>query len=197
MVAVGSLSPGLRQQRPSRSALHFDTSSSMAPSNMYASEDRQVAHLPGNEIDSLRRQFDLLDTDEDGIISSEHLTNVLRSIELNITDSEMTDVMTKTDIDGDGLITFEDFLCALTYARKENMVKTAHEREVTLRQTFQIFDRQNFGTISPKDIWNVLKSLGKNISLEEIEEIVEEIDEDGDSRISYPEFKQVVLAGGA
>ncbi|XP_037088509.1 calmodulin-like [Pollicipes pollicipes] len=77
------------------------------------------------------------------------------------------------------------------------MVKTAHEREVTLRQTFQIFDRQNFGTISPKDIWNVLKSLGKNISLEEIEEIVEEIDEDGDSRISYPEFKQVVLAGGA
>ena len=31
----------------------------------------------------------------------------------------------------------------------------------------QIFDRRNFGTISPKDIYNVLRSLGKNITLDE------------------------------
>ena len=31
----------------------------------------------------------------------------------------------------------------------------------------QIFDRRNFGTICVKDIWNVLRSLGKDMSLEE------------------------------
>ena len=49
---------------------------------------------------ALRRQFDLLDTDEDGHISPLHLTNVLRSIDLHITDGEMDDVMAKTDVDG-------------------------------------------------------------------------------------------------
>ncbi|XP_037090477.1 calmodulin-2/4-like [Pollicipes pollicipes] len=159
-----------------------------------AQHDSQSGTLVGDDLDSLRRQFDLLDTDEDGTISSEHLTNVLRSIELNITDTEMTDVMTKTDINGDGLITFDDFVNALARARRAEQVKTAYERDMTLRKTFQIFDRQNFGIIGPKDIWTVLKNLGKEFSLDEIEEMVEEVDEDGDSRITYPEFVQAVLA---
>ena len=51
-------------------------------------------------VSALRRQFDLLDTDEDGHISPLHLTNILRSMDLNITDKEINDVMAKTDVDG-------------------------------------------------------------------------------------------------
>jgi len=154
----------------------------------------QIAHMPEDQMKSLRRQFDLLDTDEDGHISPMHLTNVLRSIDLHITDQEMTDVMTKTDVNGDGIITFEDFVHAFRQARQEELAKADHERQANLRKTFQIFDRRNFGTICVKDIWNVLKSLGKDITLEEIEDIVAEIDQDGDSRISYSEFVQCVFA---
>ena len=57
-------------------------------------------YRPVSSLPALRRQFDLLDTDEDGHISPLHLTNVLRSIDLHITDKEMTDVMAKTDING-------------------------------------------------------------------------------------------------
>ncbi|KAF0314491.1 Calmodulin [Amphibalanus amphitrite] len=153
-----------------------------------------IASLPVDQVASLRRQFDLLDTDEDGHISPVHLTNVLRSIDLHITDTEMDEVMAKTDVDGDGIITFEDFVEAFRTSRREELAKADHERQANLRQTFQIFDRRNFGTISPKDIWNVMRSLGKNIPLEDIEDIVAEIDQDGDSRISYSEFVQCVFA---
>jgi len=151
--------------------------------------------IPGDDrITSLRRQFAVLDTDEDGKISTEQLTNVLRSIDLNITDKEMAEFARRTDRDGDGVITFEDFVHSLDNMKIDGPSIAGFDQEVVLRQTFEIFDRQRLGSIGPKDIWTVLKNLGKDFSLEDIEEMVEEVDDNGDSRITYAEFVQMVIS---
>jgi len=150
-----------------------------------------VTQQPGQH-DSLKRQFDLLDTDEDGTISSEHLSNVLRSMGLNVTDQEMANVMARTDIDGDGLITLNDFVTALSRSRAEERLQTPRERDAVLRSTWQIFDRSNLGLIGAREIWAVLTNLGKKFTLEEIEEVVAEVDDDGDGYISYAEFVQAM-----
>ncbi|KAF0314483.1 Calmodulin [Amphibalanus amphitrite] len=70
---------------------------------------------------------------------------------------------------------------------------SAFERDQALRKTFQIFDRKNMGMIGPNEIWAVLKNMGKDFSLDEIEEMVDEVDEDGKNRITYSEFVQLVM----
>lgn len=48
------------------------------------------------------------------------------------------------------------------------------------RQAFRVFDKDGDGTISTEELGVVLRSLGQNPSPEELDDLVEAIDVDGD-----------------
>ncbi|KAG1365584.1 calmodulin-like protein 2 [Cocos nucifera] len=62
-----------------------------------------------------------------------------------------------------------------------------------LEEAFYVFDRNEDGFISPKELWGVLRRLGwEGMKLEDCERMIRVFDEDGDGRIDFSEFKSLM-----
>lgn len=65
--------------------------------------------------------------------------------------------------------------------------------ELELFQQFKAFDRDGNGYISPQELHHVMANLGDDLTAKEIDEMVREADVDGDGRISWEEFKNLMM----
>ena len=54
--------------------------------------------------------------------------------------------------------------------------------------TFQLFDQDNSGSIDKEELGELFKSLGQNYTDAELNEMIEEIDDDGSGSIEFNEF---------
>ena len=64
-------------------------------------------------------------------------------------------------------------------------------REEILK-AFMLFDDDNTGKISFKNLKRVAKELGENLTDEEIQEMIDEADRDGDGEINEEEFLRIM-----
>ncbi len=55
--------------------------------------------------------------------------------------------------------------------------------EAELKAAFQVFDKDGSGTIDVEELRHVMKSIGENLSDDEIEEMLKEADKDGNGSI--------------
>ncbi|KAK0090545.1 hypothetical protein PV326_004104 [Microctonus aethiopoides] len=60
----------------------------------------------------------------------------------------------------------------------------------------KVFDKHNRGYITASDLRAVLQCLGEDLSEEEIEDMIKEVDEDGDGRIDFYEFARSLVDPG-
>uniref|UniRef100_A0A182PJ00 inositol-pentakisphosphate 2-kinase n=1 Tax=Anopheles epiroticus TaxID=199890 RepID=A0A182PJ00_9DIPT len=93
--------------------------------------------------------------------------------------------------DGDGNLTFEDFLDLLSVFSEQA------PRDIKVYYAFKIYDYDRDGFIGQSDLLNVITALTRNeLSLEEhqqiAEKVIEEADVDGDGKLSYLEFEHVI-----
>merc|ERR1711884_57191 len=61
----------------------------------------------------------------------------------------------------------------------------------TLKRTFDQFDSEKSGSISVETLNTILKMMGMHVSSRALDEIVQEIDEDGSGELEFPEFIQL------
>jgi len=101
-------------------------------------------------------------------------------------DEMVEEIFTKVDTNNDGAIEYTEFLAASI--DKESLLS-----EEKLLAAFKNFDKDGSGTISALEIKEVL-GVGKNIPEHIWDEIVGEVDADGNKTIDYDEFKQMMLA---
>ncbi len=97
-----------------------------------------------------------------------------------INDEEVDKMFRNIDIDGSGSIDYTEFVMATM--NEKNM--SSNDK---LLQAFRMFDKDGSGTISADEIKEVL---GYNTSLNQkvIEDIMKEVDENGDGEIQFEEF---------
>ena len=57
-----------------------------------------------------------------------------------------------------------------------------------------MFDMDGNGTIDRDELRNVMKQLGEKLSEEDIEEMIQEADKNGDGLIDYDEFVKYMTA---
>ncbi|XP_075260614.1 calmodulin-like [Convolutriloba macropyga] len=62
------------------------------------------------------------------------------------------------------------------------------EEIAEFREAFQHFDKDRDGTISTKELGVVLRSLGQNPTEQELTEMINEVDEDGNGTLEFKEF---------
>ncbi|KAK3599650.1 hypothetical protein CHS0354_029111 [Potamilus streckersoni] len=62
------------------------------------------------------------------------------------------------------------------------------EQIAELREAFSLFDKDGDGDISVKELGSVMRSLGQNPSDKELEEMIKEVDVDGNGTIDFDEF---------
>ncbi|KAH3847978.1 calmodulin-like isoform X2 [Dreissena polymorpha] len=56
------------------------------------------------------------------------------------------------------------------------------------KEAFSLFDKNGDGTISSKELGIVMRSLGQNPTEAELQDMVNEVDADGNGTIDFPEF---------
>uniref|UniRef100_A0A0B6ZYL6 EF-hand domain-containing protein n=1 Tax=Arion vulgaris TaxID=1028688 RepID=A0A0B6ZYL6_9EUPU len=139
------------------------------------------------QIRELREAFRLFDKDGDGSISTEELGTVMRNLGQFPSIDELNQMLKEIDIDGDGTFSFEEFVQVMANVGgiSEN---SQQDEEEELRQAFRVFDKSGCGYITPSDLRAVLQCMGEELTEEEIDEMIAEVDIDGDGRIDFEEF---------
>ena len=66
-------------------------------------------------------------------------------------------------------------------AKKQNEV----DAEDQIREAFKVFDKEKKGYITHDQLRYVMTQLGEKLSDDEVDEMIEEVDLDGDGRIDY------------
>ena len=66
------------------------------------------------------------------------------------------------------------------------------EQIVEFKEAFSLFDKDGDGTIAIKDLRTVMRSLGRNPTDAELEDITNEVDWDGNGTMDFPELLTVM-----
>lgn len=114
---------------------------------------------------------------------------------------------------GDGNVSFEEFVDILSNMTDATAESSADQEERELRDAFRVFDKHNRGYITASDLRAVLQCLGEDLDEDEskslpatlrqnvwriklyiccfyfsVEDMIKEVDVDGDGRIDFYEF---------
>ena len=95
--------------------------------------------------------FNRFDKDGSGYIEGDELHAILLAVGQEISDDELAEMMAVVDADGSGKIDFWEFCTLISH----KMADPNPER--TLRAAFSVFDDDNDGTISAKELKRVMR----------------------------------------
>merc|ERR1712014_179655 len=90
------------------------------------------------------------------------------------------------DLDQEGAINFDDFLDAITAKLGDKETRDG------IGKIFNLFDDDKTGSISLKNLKRVSKELGETMSEEELREMIERADSNGDGCITAEDFYTIM-----
>ena len=147
-------------------------------------ESEFIRKLSEQEICELREAFNIFDDNSDGNINKNKLHLLLLSLKQDPTENDYKNVLGSLGLSKKKKINFDQFL--MIFAKLTQNTKINEERY--LKKLFNNMDRNNNGRISIHEIRYIVRNSNENISEEEIESLIKEVDTDGDGLISFDEF---------
>ncbi|CAJ1932328.1 unnamed protein product [Cylindrotheca closterium] len=133
-----------------------------------------------NDIEKLRHVFDQFDANHKGTINYWEFRTSLNQCKYK--DADIKKIFKNLDVNGTGVINYTEFIAATL----ETLGKIEDER---IRAAFDKLDEDNTGHISKENLCTVL---GEKCTASDcdnlVNELMEEVDIDGDGTITYDEF---------
>merc|ERR1712034_123035 len=124
--------------------------------------------------------------DGSGTIDVKELKVAMRALGFEPKKEEVKRMIAEIDKDGSGQVDFMEFMDLMTVKMAER-----DPREEILK-AFKLFDDDNTGKISFKNLKRVAKELGENMTDDELQEMIDEADRDGDGEINEQEFIRIM-----
>ena len=141
--------------------------------------NKMTDYLSQEEIQEFKKAFSLFDKDGDGSITAFELRTVMESLDMTPKDEDLERMIREVDLDGNGDIDFEEFITMLSQMKKKSGI------EEQIREAFKMFDPDDDGLIGRQQLQHVLENLGNGVRTEEISQIIDYVDTDGDGVIHY------------
>ncbi|CDJ56170.1 caltractin, putative [Eimeria maxima] len=95
-------------------------------------------------------------------------------------------MIAELDKDGGGPVDFEEFLDAITAKLGDK------ESREGIQKIFNLFDDDKTGSITLKNLKRVSRELGESLTEEELREMLERADSNGDGEISFEDFYAIM-----
>ncbi|KAM7454533.1 hypothetical protein BLSTO_04712 [Blastocystis sp. subtype 1] len=95
---------------------------------------------------------------------------------------DFDELMRSVDKNGDGEVSIEEYLHALEKALLPS------DANAELREAFYMYDMNNDGYITKEEFRTTMKSLGENLTEEEVDAMMSQADTNKDGKISMEEF---------
>lgn len=151
--------------------------------------------LTEEDMEELREAFNLFDTDGSGSIDVRELKAAMRALGFAVKKAEIRAMLEENGVRLDetgGTIDFSSFVEIMT-----SKMSTRDEREEILK-VFQLFDEENTGKITFRNLKRVAQELGEDLTDEELQEMVDEADRSGQGNgISKDDFVRVMKKRGS
>ncbi|CAL4095476.1 unnamed protein product, partial [Meganyctiphanes norvegica] len=144
-------------------------------------DDEQVA--------SLRKVFKMFDKENTGFIMTDNFGNILNQLGQQFDEDELKNKINETDSAKEGKVNFEKF-CVIIAPFMEEEDEAALQEE--LREAFRLYDKEEFGYITTDTLREILKELDNKLSEDDLDNMIEEIDEDGSGTVDFDEFMEMM-----
>ncbi|XP_071493075.1 uncharacterized protein [Diadema antillarum] len=143
--------------------------------------------LTEEQIEEYREAFAVFDVNGDGIITTKELEEVMTSFGESPSAAELRDMVNEIDVDGNGEIDFADFLSLM--ARPTTDDNSSDE----IIEAFRVFDKDGNGYISVTNLRTIMSTVASGLTEDEIEEMIEEADVNGEGQVNYEEFTRTMI----
>ncbi|XP_070584315.1 calcium-binding protein 4 [Erythrolamprus reginae] len=152
--------------------------------NKVFGKERELSPL---ELDELLDAFKEFDTDQDGFLSYKDLGDCMRTMGYMPTEMELLEVSQHIKMRMGGRIDFEEFVEMM---RPKLLEETAHMVGVReLKIAFREFDTDGDGAISSLELRQAVTALlGEQLNAQELDEILQDVDLNGDGKVDFDEF---------
>jgi len=114
----------------------------------------------------------------------------MRALGFEVKNDELKKMVADIDNDGNGNIEFNEFLGMMTGKMGEKDSREDIER------VFKLFDDDNTTKITFKNLASVAEELGDTIDDEEMQDMINQADRDGDGAINMDEFFRIMKKKG-
>jgi len=99
---------------------------------------------------------------------------------------EVRKLIAEVDADGSGTIDYSEFLSLMTVKMGER------DSKEEILKAFRLFDDDETGKISFRNLKRVAKELGENMTDDELQEMIDIADRDGDGEVNQDEFLRIM-----
>merc|ERR1711881_532415 len=137
--------------------------------------------LSEEQLDEIREAFSLFDSDASGAIDVRELKAAMRALGFEVKNEELKKMVSDVDNDGNGTIEFNEFLQMMTGKMGE---KDSRE---DIEKVFKLFDDDSTNKISFRNLARVA---------EELQDMINQADRDGDGEINLDEFYRIMKKKG-
>ena len=152
-------------------------------------EESLLHDLTEYQIAEYKEAFQIFDKHGEGAISSKELGTIMRSLGLNPSDEDLKEIIDSFDNEkNNNLIDFNSFLVIM--AKRKNDI----DKEEDLIDAFRVFDKENNGKISARELRYVMMSSGEDLNENDIEEMIREASTENDDFIDYYKFVKLMLS---
>merc|ERR1712226_248865 len=133
-----------------------------------------------------KEAFDYFDEDYSSLLPVDRLEHHLREMGYNPTDMELDKFQMQVDPDESGLYDFHAFMRMVAY-----ILRRGEDTEEELAHVFRLFDPHSSGSVSTKEIRDILKEVDPKMPQHEIDEMIAEADPNQSGKISFDKFKHM------
>ncbi|KAF4325479.1 hypothetical protein BBO99_00002034 [Phytophthora kernoviae] len=144
--------------------------------------------LDEEDLEEIKEAFHLFDTDGSGSIDVRELKAAMRALGFQVKKAEIRQLIADIDKDESGTINLDEFIEMMT----GKMARNSRDSREEITKIFQLFDDDNTGKISFRNLKRVCTELGETLTDEEMQEMIDEADRDGDGLINEEEFFRVM-----
>mmetsp|Transcript_4605 Transcript_4605/g.9338 ORF Transcript_4605/g.9338 Transcript_4605/m.9338 type:complete len:229 (+) Transcript_4605:3-689(+) len=151
---------------------------------------RQRPGLDEEQIEELREAFNLFDTEHSGTIDARELKAALRALGFEVKKEDVRRMLADIGKEPSQPIDFNDFKDMMSGRMPDK------NSRAEIDKVFALFDEDETGKISFRNLKRIAQELGESLTDEELQEMIEEADRDGDGLINPDEFYRVMRKRG-
>ncbi|XP_065902396.1 uncharacterized protein [Dysidea avara] len=130
-----------------------------------------------------------MDRDGSGKITREKINCILQSLGFHPNPNETAEILGAVDANHTGDIDFEEFA---SYVARHTLNRTVSQENRQLKTVFSIFDKDGDGYVSAIELRQLCRELGKDITEEQAQTMIAEVDQDGSGSLTYEDFKRLI-----
>ncbi|XP_022090950.1 neo-calmodulin-like [Acanthaster planci] len=131
-----------------------------------------------------KETFSSYDKNRDGKMNKNELRGLLRALNRNPTETSLKKIMEGFDKNKTGILEYDEFV--------QLMIKIDADIDQKLRPTFEEYDKDNNGYISPEELDALLQDMGIELTPEKLQAEIKNVDLNTDGKLTFQEFKKLI-----